>query len=258
MPYFIDQLNRTIELASPPKRIISLVPSQTELLFDLGLNEEVVGITKFCVHPAKLAKGKTKIGGTKKFNFERIAELRPDLIIANKEENYQEGIEYLAGKYPVWISDIVDWQSALNMIAQVGELACRTKEAQVLLEQIQVKQAFLASQSRQETSKVLYLIWREPFMAAGKATFINTMLELAGFENVCASVSRYPELTSQDIEAMQPDVIFLSSEPYPFRHKHILELQQICPQSEVRLVDGEMFSWYGSRLLKGLAYCSDL
>ncbi len=255
---FTDQLHRTIELACPPKRIISLVPSQTELLLDWGLHEEVVGITKFCVYPKHAVAGKVKIGGTKKFHFERIDALKPDLIIANKEENYQEGIERLAEKYPVWISDIITWADAIDMINKVGELTCQTAQALDLACQLQALACELQANQVNTEIRVLYLIWREPYMAVGKDTFIDSILGLCGFQNVCASLARYPVLAYQDIQALNPTHIFLSSEPYPFRAKHGAELQAICPESTILEVNGEMFSWYGSRLKQGLAYCKAL
>jgi ABC-type Fe3+-hydroxamate transport system substrate-binding protein len=232
------------------------VPSQTELLFDLGLEQEIVGITKFCIHPKFWAKQKPKIGGTKQFHFDRIEALKPDLIIANKEENYKEGIDYLAERYPVWISDIFTWQDAMQMIAQVGELTSRPHEAQALCATLQASHEQLKQASSQLAYpvRVLYLIWREPYMAVGKDTFIDDMLTTCGFENVCVHLSRYPELAYEDLKALAPDLIMLSSEPYPFRDKHITELKQIVPASRVELVDGEMFSWYGSRMTKGLPY----
>jgi ABC-type Fe3+-hydroxamate transport system substrate-binding protein len=239
------------------QRIVSLVPSQTELLYSLGLEQEVVGITKFCVHPTHWRKEKTIVGGTKNFHFERIEALSPTLILGNKEENYKEGIEYLAERYPVWISDIVSWQDALDMIDTVGRLTCREKEATQVLTEINTRYQALR-QALQPKGKVLYLIWREPFMAVGKDTFIHTMLELAGFENVCAHLLRYPELSEEAIQMLMPETIMLSSEPYPFQDKHIKELQKLCPQSTIKLVDGELFSWYGSRLVKGLAYLKTL
>jgi len=259
MPYFTDQLQRTIELAYPPKRIISLVPSQTELLLEWGLVEEVVGITKFCIHPAELVKGKTRIGGTKNFHFDRIEALNPDLIIANKEENYQEGIEYLQARYPVWISDIITWQDALDMITQVGKLTCQTENATKLITNIEAKYAHIKNRvGEKHPKKILYLIWREPYMAAGKETFIDAMLDISGLQNICEEQTRYPVLTHSEIQTLAPDIIFLSSEPYPFKEAHVAELQQLCPESKIRLVDGEMFSWYGSRLLKSLDYCTNL
>ena len=166
--------------ASKPLRIVSLVPSQTELLCDLGLDEEVVGITKFCVHPAHWKKQKTLVGGTKQFRFEVIDELNPDLILGNKEENYREGIETLAQKYPVWMSDIVTMNDALNMIRAVGELCEKPEVSKNMVEQISNG---LHTIEATHPGKAVYLIWRNPYMAAGTETFIHEVMKLAGLEN---------------------------------------------------------------------------
>jgi ABC-type Fe3+-hydroxamate transport system substrate-binding protein len=250
-----DQLGSTIILLSPAKRIISLVPSQTELLYDLGLDAEVVGVTKFCVHPNHWLRSKQVIGGTKKFRFDVIDALSPDLIIGNKEENYQEGIECLQKKYPVWMSDIVSLQHAFDMIGFVGELTGTEGKATKIIENIQ--QAFASIKIKSER-RVLYLIWREPWMAAGDHTFIGTMLNEMGLVNSLKDRSRYPELSGEDIISLDPQVVFLSSEPYPFKEKHCAELQAILPTAKIILVDGEMFSWYGSRLIHAPAYFNSL
>jgi ABC-type Fe3+-hydroxamate transport system substrate-binding protein len=250
----IDQLGNKIEIPNPVQRIISLVPSQTELLFTLGLDDEVVGITKFCVHPEGWLKKKAVVGGTKNFHFETIDSLKPDLIIANKEENYKEGIEQLQQKYPVWISDIFSLQDAISMIQSVGVITGKETNADVIAKQISSSFQQLKKRS---PLKVLYLIWRKPWMAAGNDTFINTMIEAIGWQN-CVKQSRYPELSAEDIKALQPDVILLSSEPYPFKEKHQKELKEIVPSSKVILVDGEMFSWYGSRLIKAPEYFNNI
>lgn len=250
----VDQLGNTVTVQYPVKRIISLVPSQTELLFDLGLREEVVGMTKFCVHPAVWLKEKTIIGGTKKFDFEIIDSLQPDLIIGNKEENYLAGIEQLTSKYPVWMSDIENLPQALTMIKQVGELVNRPSESLTIVKQIE--SLFLHLPSFEET-KALYLIWRKPWMATGTNTFIHDMLVRLKFVNAIQQ-SRYPELTDACIRELNPDVILLSSEPFPFEEKHIDELRALCPQAKIILVDGEMFSWYGSRLQYSPAYFHEL
>ncbi len=247
----IDQLNREIELSKNPLRIISVVPSQTELLFDLGLDEEVIGITKFCIHPTEWFRSKTRVGGTKNLNLDRIDELQPTLIIANKEENDQHQIEVLAQKYPVWISDIQTLDDALEMIKKVGLLVNKEARANVLIDSIQ------ANRNQQQIKKtklsVLYLIWYNPVMVAGTDTFINNMIEEAGFENIVTK-TRYPVLTNEEIKALNPDVVLLSSEPFPFKEKHIQEMQLILPNAKVKLVDGELFSWYGSRILKSFEY----
>jgi ABC-type Fe3+-hydroxamate transport system substrate-binding protein len=213
------------------------------------LDEEVVGITKFCVHPPHWLKEKTLIGGTKKFHFEIIDRLRPDLIIGNKEENYREGIELLQKKYPVWMSDIITLDDALSMITSVSEITGRQNSGASLVERIRK----LFKEMKPVNASVLYLIWRKPWMGAGKATFINSMLKIMGLENVLQT-ERYPELSEEEMKELHPEVLLLSSEPYPFREGHIEELKRIVPKAKIILVDGEMFSWYGSRLLKAPDY----
>lgn len=237
-------------------RIISLVPSQTELLFHLGLRDEVVGITKFCIHPADVCKTKTKIGGTKQFNFAKIERLQPDLIIGNKEENYREGIETLQKKYRVWISDILTLEDALQMIGTVGNLVGKAHQATFLSKEI--AEAFAKIRPVTSPQRVAYFIWRKPYMVAGNNTFIDDMLNRCGFTNVFASLTRYPEVSEEMLAAANPEYIFLSSEPYPFGEKYIAEFQKILPKAKTLIVDGEMFSWYGSRLLLSAKYFESL
>lgn len=255
---FIDQLNRTIRLENYPKRIVSLVPSQTELLFDLGLENEVVGITKFCIHPYEWFRNKTRVGGTKKVNFKQIEKLQPDLIIANKEENTKEDIEQLAKIYPVWISDIYTLNDALSMIESIGKLTQTETKANSILLQIQNEFKTLAQINKSQKT-VAYFIWNKPYMCAAKNTFINNILDYCGFKNVFShSTERYPVTSEQELKNLNPDLVFLSSEPFPFKQKHIDELQKILPKSNVQIVDGELFSWYGSRLMQGPKYFSQI
>lgn len=251
---FKDQMGEAVDVPYPPTRIISLVPSQTELLADLGLSSEVIGVTRFCVRPESWLKSKTIIGGTKQFNFDRIDSLNPDLIIGNKEENYQEGIIALKEKYPVWMSDILSFKDSLSMIESVGALTNRNTQAGEIKSVI--TQSFQALKPYAGQS-VLYLIWRKPWMAAGTNTFIDSMLIRLGLKNIMTS-TRYPELTSTAIAQLNPEFVFLSSEPYPFQRKHVTEIQQLCPSAKILLVDGEMFSWYGSRLMKAPEYFKTL
>lgn len=244
-----------VRTSNLPQRIISLVPSQTELLADLGLGDRVVGITKFCIHPKKWRKTKTIVGGTKKFDFEVIRSLNPDLIIGNKEENYQEGIEELQKHYPVWMSDIVTIEDAYQMMLKIGDLTGTSEKAFALTERIKKDFASIIPLKSQRT---LYLIWKNPWMGAASGTFINEMLKISGLQNCMGNKTRYPEVTSDEIKELNPDLILLSSEPYPFKEKHMEELQMLCPKSKILLVDGEMFSWYGSRLLKFPTYLEDL
>ena len=250
---FTDQLNRTIFIPHPPQKIISLVPSQTELLVDLGLEERIVGVTKFCVHPSHLKKTKTIVGGTKNYRMEVIESLQPDLILGNKEENDRKGIEELSRKYPVWVSDISNLEDALNMIGQFGELTKTSQKAQELIGRIE--SSFSGKIPFKGTC--VYLIWNNPIMVAGASTFIDDMLRKAGFENL-VKIDRYPELKLEEVQELDPDFVLLSSEPFPFKEQHIQKFRESFPQSKILLVDGELFSWYGSRLLKSMSYFKNL
>lgn len=253
----IDQMGRTITVPFPPKRIVSLVPSQTELLYALGLDEEVVGQTLFCIHPDAQHRTKPRVGGTKQYKFDVIAALQPDLIIGNKEENEEEGIRQLMDQYPVWMSDIKGLDDALDMMTRVGALVNKAEAAQAMVSRI--KGGFETLQGSTAPAKVLYLIWRKPWMAAGHSTFIHEMLGRLGWQNVATNeVSRYPELRAEQITQLAPELILLSSEPYPFKEKHMAELRAICPRANIRLVDGELFSWYGSRLQYSVDYFKQL
>lgn len=247
-------MGRSIVLPVHPQRIISLVPSQTELLCHLGLEDRLVGVTKFCLHPDHIRKQKAIIGGTKQFRFEEIDDLYPDLIIGNKEENYREGIETLARKYSVWMSDIFDLKDSLSMIRSLADLCGVSERGEELVNDI--NNGFDQLPDFNAVS-ALYLIWRKPYMAAGCNNFIHQMMKRGGFENVVES-ARYPELSVEDLKALNPEVVLLSSEPYPFAEKHQRELEEILPKAQVVLVDGELFSWYGSRLMKLPAYLKEL
>lgn len=252
---FTDQLGNQVTIQFPPQRIISLVPSQTELLADLNLDNRVVGITKFCVHPESWQKAKTIVGGTKKFRFDIIESLKPDLIIGNKEENYLQGIDQLRSKFPVWMSDIVTMEDSFRMIHQIGELTNTTQQALDISNQIRNSFSEL---EKLPPIRTLYLIWQNPWMGAGAGTFIDELLTIAGFKNCLSNQSRYPEISQDDIAALNPELILLSSEPYPFQQKHLEEILTLCPKARILLVDGEMFSWYGSRLKKFPAYLKSL
>jgi ABC-type Fe3+-hydroxamate transport system substrate-binding protein len=254
-----DQMGLEVLIPDRPQRIISVVPSQTELLFDLGLDREIVGVTRFCIHPGDRMGTKERIGGTKDFDIEKIKSLNPDLIIGNKEENYQQGIDELKQHFPVWMSDITTLDDACEMMAAIGEITKTTEKAQKIIHEIKTGFTQLSIvNSPLSIKKAAYFIWRKPYMVAAQGTFIDHMLGVLGVENVFADRSRYPEVTSEDIAVSNPDHIFLSSEPYSFTAKHIPEFQQICPNAQIHIVDGELFSWYGSRLKYTAAYFKKL
>jgi ABC-type Fe3+-hydroxamate transport system substrate-binding protein len=252
MPIYVDQMGRSLELKKAPQRIISLVPSQTELLLDLGLEDRILGRTRFCIHPKDKVAGITKIGGTKTADPSRVAALQPDLIIGNKEENEQSNIEALSRIAPVWMSDIRNLNEALQMITMLGQVLQVDQAAHDLANGITHRFEKLESDQTQPVS-ALYLIWYQPWMAAGQGTFIDSMLPYAGFQNVLQR-DRYPILTAEELCRLKPETVLLSSEPFPFRSKHVEELQKLLPESRILLVDGECFSWYGSRLLLAADY----
>ena len=242
-----DQLNRRFEVPRYPKRIISLVPSQTEYLIETGIGERLVARTHFCIHPKETVRNIPRIGGTKKIRIEAVKDLKPDLIIANKEENEKEQIELLSEHFPVWISDIKNPVDAIAMMEALQEVCSLPEENRKFVANI--RQAFASPPAPHvyTSKKVLYVIWKDPWMVAGHDTFIHSMLNWAGLQNACKE-DRYPVLEEEAILALRPDILLLSSEPYPFGKKHQLYWKEKLPNTRTVLADGEMFSWYGSRM----------
>lgn len=256
MLVYTDQLGSKISLSSRPLRVISLVPSQSEFLWDIGLKSELIGITKFCIHPQELYRTIERVGGTKQLDLKKIRKLKPDLIIGNKEENEKAQIEVLQNEFPVWMSDIYTLDDAFQMMLALGEIFDKKVESKKIVNEIsssvsQIKDCFKAQ-------RVLYLIWNNPYMGIASNTFIDGVLNHIGLKNVLNDLSRYPELSTAFLKDLNPDYCFLSSEPFPFNQSHILELQEILPNTKLKLVDGEVFSWYGSRLLKLADYVNEL
>ena len=254
MPEFIDQVGRKVHLEKAPLRIVSTVPSQTELLYGLGLGDNVVGITAYCVHPKNWLKEKTVIGGTKDLQIEKIRSLQPDLILGNKEENVKEQIEALAEDIPVWLSDIVSVDDACNMITAVGNICDKQNEAEAINGEIDGLRQKLKEKNTSPKTAV-YFIWKDPYMVTGDATFINSMMHETGLQNVVRNhKDRYPALTLEELTELNPEVVLLSSEPYSFNTGDLNEIAPYFPNSKLRIVDGELFSWYGSRMVKALKY----
>ena len=237
-----DQLGREVTFSYPPKRIISLVPSQTEFLIDIGA--PVVGRTKFCIHPSSIVSDIQVIGGTKNFRFDAIRQLKPDLIIGNKEENYKEGIEALEKEFPVWMSDIFTLDDSICMMTELGKICNLETNANQVIEECETSTVKVKGT---KAGKVIYLIWKDPWMAAGSNTFINHMLDHLGYTNLVTQ-DRYPELSPDQIASLRPEKILFSSEPYPFKEKHLIEAKRKWPDAVCEWVDGELYSWYGSRL----------
>jgi ABC-type Fe3+-hydroxamate transport system substrate-binding protein len=234
---------------------VSLVPSQTELLVDLGLKDRIVGITKFCVHPVGLLKEKQIVGGTKQIHLDKIKALQPDIVLCNKEENTKDIVESLAEFVPVHVSDVHDLDDAANLILDYGELFDCSANAKQLYQQLQQERNKFQEETKDwPVLKVAYFIWRNPWIVAANQTFINHLLTINKLENVFANINRYPEVKLEDLKAKNAELALLSSEPFPFKAIHVKEFHESCTDISAVLVDGEYFSWYGSRLLKAFAY----
>ncbi len=254
-----DQMGNVHTFTEAPTRIISLVPSQTELLCSLGLSSNIVGVTKFCVHPQHIRKSAKVIGGTKKVSFEHIDELEPDLVICNKEENTLEMVNSLQGLCNVWVTDIETIEDNNQMISDLGKIFNIEYEAQLLVDDIiSTAKDFEEFIKTKPIIKVAYLIWQNPIMVAASGTFIDEMLKLNNCENVFDNQERYPEISIEQLKSSGAEIIFLSSEPFPFTQKHINHFSELLPDIKIILVDGEYFSWYGSRLVKAFGYFKTL
>ena len=242
------------------QRIVSLVPSQTELLFDLGLEHQIVGITKFCVHPFHAKQTKTIVGGTKTVKMNKIKALQPDIILCNKEENTKEIVEACEEICFTHVSDIFTMDDAKQLIVEYGQLFQRRTEARAMVQKLDFHlQDFHSFIKNRKHLKVAYFIWRNPWMVAANHTFINHLLELNRFDNIYKDKERYPEIELKKIRLEgDPEVILLSSEPYPFKDEHAFEIGRFAHHAKTVFVDGELFSWYGSRLLKSFDYFKKL
>ncbi|PCI05033.1 MAG: cobalamin-binding protein [Flavobacteriaceae bacterium] len=260
MKTYIDQLGRTLEFSKTPTRIVSIVPSITELLYDLGLEDSIVGITSYCVHPFHFLSTKKSVGGTKKVNLKRVKELAPDIIICNKEENTPEMVNSLSEIAPVYVSDVNTITDSLDLIQQLGNiLSCRT-EARNLVSKINFKlDDFKLYMKDMPTRKVAYFIWAKPWMVAANNTFINEILTLNKFENIYQNLDRYPTIQLEKIRFDgDPRIVLLPSEPFKFTDDHAFEIASYANRSMTVFADGEYFSWYGSRLLKAFDYFKQL
>ncbi|REC47184.1 ABC transporter substrate-binding protein [Chryseobacterium pennipullorum] len=235
-------------------KIVSLVPSITEALFDLGLTEnEVIGRTKFCIHPQDKVKNVKIIGGTKNIHIDTIRALKPDLILANKEENIKEQVEALMADFKVMVTNVETIEDNYYLLKNLGKLLGQEDRAQLF----NLKIYDILHQAKLETKvKAAYLIWKNPYMTIGSDTFIHRILTEIGFENIFQKKTRYPIITTEDLA--EAEVIILSSEPFPFKPKHIEELRAIYPDKKIIIVDGEAFSWYGTHIAKCEHYFREL
>jgi len=240
-------------------RIISLVPSITLLLFDLGLENNIVGRTKFCIHPKEKVKDVATIGGTKNIIEKKINLLKPTIIFASKEENVKEQVETLKENYKVIVFDVKNLEDNYKMIEKIGKLTSTQEKANEIIETTKHNFERLKNTLSPSLSLSLYLIWRKPYMTVGKDTFIHSMLQTIGLKNMFAHQTRYPIIENlQTSYFAKCQLVLLSSEPYPFTEIHIKEIKQQLPNTKILLVDGEYFSWYGSKMLHAPAYFKEL
>jgi ABC-type Fe3+-hydroxamate transport system substrate-binding protein len=244
-------------------RIVSLCPSLTELVFDLGLGDSLVGVTKFCVHPADRVRGIEKVGGTKTPKVERIAELAPELVLLNEEENRAEDAEALeAAGLACHISFPKTAIETAEMVRSIGEAVGRPDKAEDIARSIEDAARLVREESEGKSAvRYAYLIWREPLMSVSGDTFISDLLRLAGGENAFVDrPKRYPVVEARDLAAAGLDAVLLSTEPYPFQEKHVAEVSRhtgLAPEI-FHIVDGEMLSWHGSRTPAGIEYAAEV
>jgi len=248
-------------------RIVSLVPSLTELLFELGLGPYVVGRTGFCIHPADQVRSVVKVGGTKSIDVEKVRALSPTHIVVNREENPRDPVEQIRQFVPnVVVTDPVTVQDNIGLYRQLGEVFDVMPAAERLVQRFEIAHQRLLSQNFAPL-RLIYLIWRDPWMTVASDTFISQMLAQAGLQTVPDTTARgrlpdsarYPEITEQQMADLQPDLVLLSTEPYRFTESHcelILTIDDLNA-TPCRLIDGEMTSWYGPRAIKGVEYLND-
>lgn len=252
-----DDLGREVNIPFPPKRIIPAVPSTTEFLFDLGLEGKVISRTRFCRYPKGKVEKLPNIGGPKNLYVDKINLLNPDLILVNEEENNKAQVEALMEEYPVYVSKVRNYEEALQNILNTGKITGTEPKAFEITNRI--REGFSKIPKPTKPVKVLYLIWRKPYMGVGRNSFINSMIQMCGFENVLSDPEeRYPNLSEERIKTLNPDLVLLSSEPYPFEEANIKEISDFLPNTKIELVDGEMFSWYESHMLQAADYFINL
>ncbi len=254
---FTDHLGRAVNIDRPLRRIVSLCPSITQTLFALSAGDRLIARTRYCIHPQPDVQVVPAMGGTRTIDVQRIASLQPDLVLADKEENPRDAVEALAERFPTFVVDVRSFDHALQTVRDLGALTENSAHADAMVGAIQ--QAFNRLDPVRPPLPTACLIWRDPFMAAGGDTFINAMLQTCGLRNVCVSLpGRYPELSADHLASLQPRLVLLTSEPYPFLPTHIEELQEMIPAASILLVDGRMLAFYGSSMIEAAGYLKDL
>lgn len=260
----IDAMGTEHAPATGVVRIVSLVPSITELLFSLGLQENLVGRTGFCIHPKGLVRRVSKVGGTKTVDVAKVRKLGATHLVVNIDENPRPVVEELASFVPhVIVTHPIDPEDNVGLYRLLGGIFGRESRAEELAAEFQRELALtLDATSDLEREKVLYLIWKSPWMTVSRDTYISRMLDLVGWDTVPEQAhSRYPSVELSARTLLDVKVVLLSTEPYSFVDRHLAEIAaEFPPQAhpQVALIDGGMTSWYGSRAIEGLRYLREL
>lgn len=253
-----DALGRSVEIARPPQRIASLVPSITETLFAFNLGKRIVGVTKFCTEPADAVADVPKVGGTKNIDVKAVAKLKPDLVIANAEENEKADIESLVAEgLTVFVTYPRTLIHATAMMRTLAEITDKKDAAAPVVAAIEAEDSLARAADQDRTPlRVFCPIWRDGWMTIGPDTYMHDFLSSCGLQNVYGdSNERYPEIELADVAATRPDVVLLPSEPYRFTRKHVKEVAEAIPgidESRIYLVDGKDVCWYGPRIADAL------
>ena len=257
MPTATDARGCTLSLDTSPTRIVSLVPSQTELLAHLGLDDQVVGLTRFCERPERWRTNKTIVGGTKQVDLDTVRALDPDLILANHEENTADDVAALGDIAPVFVTEVKTVSGALDMIRTVGALTGTSDRTSTLVGRIISRFRALPDFP---SLRAVYFIWRDPHMTVGGDTFIHDVMQWGGLQNLYGGQTRYPNVSPHALADQEPDVLLCATEPFPFHEKDAFtaELRDAAPDTPIEIVDGQPFSWYGPRLLDTPKYLRDL
>lgn len=255
MQTVIDHLNRQVFVSIPPKRIISICLAITETLFSLGLDDYIVGRTKYCIFPKEKVGQIQVVGGTKEVDIEKIKQLQPDLILAEKEENTAEIVQQLEKIAPVFVAEVQSIEDGHRLIQTLGRLTNSEEKANRMIE---ISRGGFGALPQHQLGKMAYVIWRKPYMVVGETTYIHDVLKRLGFQNPFANVeSRYPAVTKEQLIEANLDVLLLASEPFPFSERYLAEFQAFLPNTKIILVDGEMF-WYGAKMIEAIDYFKEL
>ena len=251
-----DCLGDEISIPKNITKIVSLVPSISELIYDLNAEDKIVGVTKFCVHPKYFQIEKTVVGGVQEFDIDKIIALKPDVVFASKDENFEDEIIELRKHVPVYVTDVKNVNEAISMIKTIGALLNKRSDADKITMKIDMQLKDLAKVTDDLLYRsAAYFVWNDPWVAAGKDTFIDSLLKLIKVDNVFSNLKeRYPMVTGANIHIGNPQMIMLPSEPFKFEDKHAIEIGRHTHDAATFFVDGQMFSWYGSRLVKSIDY----